>query len=109
MNKPFYPYRNTRPNRPSRQENAQNLAYFEKALKCLAEHPERVKLIKENLEYYRAQPHLPNSAKATVKRFDYLLAVTNDPAEMTRWIMEDSYEGQKFRQMPLLLKGVCDN
>lgn len=70
--------------------------------------PERVEVIRENLAYYEQQQHLPNSAKAAIKRFQYLLAVTNNPEEMERWVMEDSYEGRKFRQLPLLFKGVCD-
>ena len=110
----YYPLRNVRrggslrQQRANRSENPRTLAYFQQALQCLQANPERVAIIKANLDYYEQQPHLPKSAHAAIKRFQYLLAVTDSPADIERWLMEDSQEGRKFRQLPLLLKGVCD-
>lgn len=108
MSNAYYPIKSSRPRRPRENSKPENLSYFEQALECLAQQPERIEIIKANLVYYQAQEHLPKSAKAAIKRFEYLLAVTEDPKEIANWVLEDSYEGQKFRQLPLLLKGLCD-
>ncbi|MCC5879275.1 MAG: hypothetical protein JJU03_05225 [Idiomarina sp.] len=107
MNQPYHPFRNQRPRREPRNRQ-EDLSYFQRAFTCLKENPERVERVRENLHYYQQQPHLPKSAQAAIKRFEYLLSVTEDPAEMELWVMEDSYEGRKFRQLPLLLKGCCE-
>lgn len=107
MSSAYHPFKSRPPRRERDSKRPEDLGYFQRAFECLKENPERVSIIKDNLRNYEQQPHLPNSAKAAIKRFQYLLAVTEDPAEMERWIMEDSYEGRKFRQLPLLLKGVC--
>ncbi|RUO23266.1 hypothetical protein CWE08_01025 [Aliidiomarina iranensis] len=106
MNQPYYPVRNRRPQR-ERKPKPENLSYFEQAFSCLKQAPERIEILRENLAHYQQKKHLPKSAKAAITRFEYLLAVTEDPEEMERRVMEDSYEGRKFRQMPLLLKGLC--
>ncbi|RUO35979.1 hypothetical protein CWE13_10580 [Aliidiomarina shirensis] len=106
MSQAYYPVRNRRPQR-ERNLKAEDLSYFEQAFTCLKEMPERVAVLRANLAYYQQKKHLPKAAKAAITRFEYLLAVTEDPEEMERRVMEDSYEGRKFRQMPLLLKGVC--
>ena len=106
MTQAYHPFRNRRPAR-SHQPQDRDKDYFERAFECLRQHPERVAVIIENLNQYRTQPHLPKSAQGALKRFEYLLSVTHDPNEMARFILEDSYEGRKFRQMPLMLKGVC--
>lgn len=108
MSQAFHPFRNRRPAR-QRQPVDRDKSYFVQAFDCLREHPERVAIIRDNLTHYSAQPHLPKSAQAALKRFEYLLSVTHDPDEMARFVLEDSYEGRKFRQMPLMLKGVCSN
>lgn len=108
MSQAYHPFRNQRPRRPSRS-GSEDLTYFQRAFNCLKAHPERVQVIALNLAYYQQQTHLPKSAQAAIKRFEYLLSVTNDPHEMEQWVMEDSYEGRKFRQLPLLLKGCCEN
>ncbi|MCH8493042.1 MAG: hypothetical protein LAT53_07415 [Idiomarina sp.] len=110
MSTAYYPQQNRRRRERDgeRTSKPEQVNYFQQAFTCLKAMPERVDIIRQNLEYYEQQPHLPKSAKAAIKRFQYLLAVTNDPAEMERWVMADSYEGRKFRQLPLLLKGVCD-
>lgn len=84
-----------------------NVEYFKQAFECLKAEPERVAIVQENLASYESQTHLPKGARAAIKRFQYLLEVTQDPSEMERWVMEDSYEGYKFRQLPMLFKGVC--
>ncbi|RUO32015.1 hypothetical protein CWE12_03235 [Aliidiomarina sedimenti] len=107
--KPYFTaYRSHRPVGRQQPQPAAELAYFERALDQLQQAPERLAIVKANLAHYERQSHLPKSAKAAIKRFQYLLSVTEDPLEMRRWILEDSYEGRKFRQLPLLLKGVCD-
>lgn len=108
MSQAYHPFRNQRPRRPS-SNGSEDLSYFRQAFTCLKAHPERVHKVALNLAYYQQQTHLPKSAQAAIKRFEYLLSVTDDPGEMERWVMEDSYEGRKFRQLPLLLKGCCDD
>lgn len=107
MSQAHYPFRNSRPRR-RREQRPEDLSYFQQAFDCLRAHPERVARVQKNLAYYEQQRHLPKAAQAAIKRFQYLLAVTDDPEEMAHWVMADSIEGQKFRQLPLLLKGVCD-
>lgn len=107
MSHAFHPFRNRRPTR-QRQATDRDKSYFVQAFDCLRAHPERVAIIEQNLRYYNSQPHLPKSAKAALTRFEYLLSVTRDPEEMAVFVLEESYEGRKFRQLPLLLKGVCD-
>ena len=106
MTQAFHPFRNRRPAR-QHQPLDRDKSYFVRAFECLRKHPERVTIVMQNLKYYRTQVHLPKSAQAALKRFEYLLSVTLDPDEMARFVLEDSYEGRKFRQMPLILKGVC--
>lgn len=110
MSQAYHPFRNRRPSRErgARDTSPQQTAYFEQALACLAAHPERISILVKNLHYYQQQQHLPKSAKAAIQRFEYLLAVTQDPHEIAQHVLEDSYEGRKFRQLPLLLKGLCD-
>ncbi|WP_139043491.1 hypothetical protein [Idiomarina sp. A28L] len=108
MNQAYYPVRNRRPQR-ERKPKAENLSYFEQAFVCLKEDPDRVAILRANVNHYQQKKHLPKAAKAAITRFEYLLAVTENPEEMERRVMEDSYEGRKFRQMPLLLKGISTN
>lgn len=106
MSQAYHPFRNRRPAR-QQQPRDRDKSYFERAFECLRKHPERIAVVIENLNLYRTQPHLPKSAQGALTRFEYLLSVTHDPNEMARFVLEDSYEGRKFRQMPLMLKGVC--
>lgn len=109
MSRAYYPFKHSSKTHRRKDEDTRHSAYFEQAFTALKQHPERVARIKENLAHYQQQAHLPKSAQAAIKRFEYLLAVTSDPFEMERWVMEDSYEGKKFRQLPLIFKGVGDD
>ncbi|RUO33510.1 hypothetical protein [Aliidiomarina sanyensis] len=104
----FIRHRSPRPRR-QRHTATSTLQYIERALACLQAQPEKISVIRDNVTHYEAQPHLPKAARNALKRFQYVLAVTDDPQEIARWILEDSEEGRKFRQFPLLLKGVCDD
>ncbi|MGX5914326.1 hypothetical protein ACR0ST_06285 [Aliidiomarina sp. Khilg15.8] len=106
MSQANYPFRNRRPKRPQSPRPEEDLDYFRAVFAVLHENPERVERIVENLRYYQQQQHLPKSAYAAIKRFEYMLEVTQDVEEIEQWVMEDSYEGRKCRQLPLLFKGI---
>lgn len=106
MSHAYHPFRHRRPKRPQPPGPAEDLAYFRDVFAALRAHPERVERIVTNLHYYQQQRHLPKSAYAAIQRFEYILDVTRDVDDIERWVMEDSYEGRKCRQLPLLLKGI---
>lgn len=100
-------YRAPRPRRP-RSTTPSTQAYIQRALDCLQADPQKIAVIRGNVAHYETQTHLPKSARNALKRFQYVLAVTDDPQEIARWILDDTEEGRKFRQFPLLLRGLCD-
>ncbi|RTE87745.1 MULTISPECIES: hypothetical protein [Gammaproteobacteria] len=105
----YYPFRSKTKRSGDREKTEAPLAYFEKALAALQANPEKVKTLKANLAHYEKQQFLPKSAKVALKRYSYLLALTNSVDEITKWVLQDSYEGQRFRQFPLIFKGVIND
>ncbi|TRW47977.1 hypothetical protein FM042_11640 [Aliidiomarina halalkaliphila] len=90
------------------RRNEHHLArgYFERVLAELVSSPEKMMIVRSNVDTYSQHQHLPKSAQAALRRFQHFFAVSEDPTELQRWVLEDSYEGRRFRQFPLLFKGV---
>ncbi|WP_194757179.1 hypothetical protein [Aliidiomarina indica] len=89
-----------------RSEHPLTLDYYERALDELIASPEKMAIVQDNVTFYAQQQHLPKSAQAALRRFEHFFAVSDSPTDLRRWVLEDSYEGRKFRQFPLLFKGV---
>lgn len=89
-----------------RSEHHLALDYYQRVLAELVSSPKKMAIVRDNVEAYSQQKHLPKSAQASLRRFQHFFAVSEDPLELQRWVLQDSYEGRRFRQFPLLFKGV---
>lgn len=108
MNRPYYLQSASRHRgaRAFRERPEPPRDYFDKALAALKADPRKLEIVRDNLRHYEQQAHLPKRVHRALKRFSYLLAVTDDPDEIARWVLQDSYEGNAFRQFPLIFKGL---
>lgn len=102
----YYPFKSRRAQRVKREREETPLTYFEAALEHLKKHPEDMAVLKRNLEHYEQQAFLPKQAKLGLQRYRNFLAVSSDPEALEKWVLQDSHEGIRFRQFPLIFKGL---
>ncbi|CUS48451.1 MAG: hypothetical protein HLUCCO02_00175 [Idiomarinaceae bacterium HL-53] len=109
MNQKYYPFRSRSRKNGERERAEAPFSYFEEALKVLHADPSKISILRDNLAYYEQQSFLPKSAKIALRRYSYLLSLTDNIDEIEKWVLQDSYEGQRFRQFPLIFKGILND
>ncbi|WP_113908137.1 hypothetical protein [Aliidiomarina celeris] len=108
MSDRYYPFKSKRGPSGKREREEAPLLYFQKALTHLKNNPQDMAILKQNLAFYEQQVHLPKQAKLGMQRYRHFLAVSNNPDELEKWVLQDSYEGMRFRQFPLIFKGLVE-
>ncbi len=83
--------------------------HIERVVEALKQQPHKVALIKDNLEYYRQQPHLKRGFLLAIERFDWVFAAHEDIDSLCAQLLSDDYIGRRLRRYPLLFKGVLDD
>ncbi|MCF6439638.1 hypothetical protein L1077_09375 [Pseudoalteromonas luteoviolacea] len=79
---------------------------MEQVVSALRQNPEAIEIIKTNCQHYQSQAYLKKGLKRTIEHLEWVLAADNDIERICTQIMADDHIGGKFRQYPLLFKGV---
>ena len=75
----------------------------------LQAHPEKLEIIRRNLNEYREQTHLKRGFLLAIERFDWVFEASNDVNFICQQILADDYIGNRLRRYPLLFKGVINS
>ncbi|XQF91709.1 hypothetical protein ACOBV8_19690 (plasmid) [Pseudoalteromonas espejiana] len=90
-----------------RTTNSLNSLIYNKVLVTRAKtNPEKLAIIRNNLNEYRAQTHLKRGFLLAIERFDWVFEASNDVDFICQQIVADDYIGNRLRRYPLLFKGV---
>lgn len=92
-----------------RPTSGRNINFINKVIAELKNEPQKLSIVKENLEYYRAQSHLKRGFLLAIERFDWVFKATNDIDEICDQIIADDYIGNRLRRYPLLFKGIINS
>ncbi|MBQ4835068.1 hypothetical protein [Pseudoalteromonas luteoviolacea] len=80
--------------------------YMEQVVTSLLQDPALLEIVKANCNYYQQQQFLKKGLKRAIEHLEWVLAADDDITRICQQIMADDHIGMKFRQYPLLFKGV---
>lgn len=92
-----------------RTTNNQTTTFINQVIAELKAHPEKIEIIRKNLDEYRGQTHLKRGFLLAIERFDWVFEASNDSNFITQQILADDYIGNRLRRYPLLFKGVINS
>ncbi|ESP94447.1 MULTISPECIES: hypothetical protein [Pseudoalteromonas] len=90
-------------NRVSSQSSQE---YIAQVVTSLQQDPALLEIVKANCDYYQQQQFLKKGLKRAIEHLEWVLAADDDITRICQQIMADDHIGTKFRQYPLLFKGV---
>ncbi|MBQ4833455.1 hypothetical protein J8L70_09415 [Pseudoalteromonas sp. MMG010] len=91
-----------------RHTPSKNQQFIQAVVAELKANPNKLKVIKSNLEHYRQQTHLKRGFLLAIERFDWVFDATQNIDEICQQILANDYIGNRLRRYPLLFKGVID-
>jgi len=91
-----------------RTTNKQTTTFINQVITELQAHPEKLEIIRRNLNEYREQTHLKRGFLLAIERFDWVFEASNDVNFICQQILADDYIGNRLRRYPLLFKGVIN-
>ncbi len=108
---PIYPFRakakRVKNRRPDVLEQQQARLYLTAVFRKLASEPDLIAVVKENIDTFKGKQHIRNSAKKTLARLEWHFDAEQPDIELLATeVLADDYIGQKYREFPLLFKGV---
>ncbi|MBQ4800634.1 hypothetical protein J8L73_16090 [Pseudoalteromonas sp. MMG006] len=89
-----------------RTTNKQTTSFINLVINELMSHPEKLEIVRKNLDEYRQQTHLKRGFLLAIERFDWVFEASNDVDFICQQILADDYIGNRLRRYPLLFKGV---
>ncbi|ASM52213.1 hypothetical protein PESP_b0687 [Pseudoalteromonas espejiana DSM 9414] len=89
-----------------RTTNKQTTSFITSVINELKANPEKLAIIRNNLNEYRAQTHLKRGFLLAIERFDWVFEASNEVDFICQQILADDYIGNRLRRYPLLFKGV---
>ncbi|KPZ58478.1 hypothetical protein CWC16_01250 [Pseudoalteromonas sp. S3776] len=92
-----------------RTTNKQTTSFINQVIAELQAHPEKLDIVRQNLDEYREQTYLKRGFLLAIERFDWVFEASNDVNFICQQILADDYIGNRLRRYPLLFKGVINS
>lgn len=87
---------------------AQNLQYLLSVINALRANPEKLAIVKHNVDEYQSQQYLKRGFLVALERMEWLFEANLSIDEFCQQILADDYIGNRIRRYPLIFKGVLD-
>lgn len=88
--------------------HAQNLQYLLSVINALRANPEKLAIVKHNVDEYQSQQYLKRGFLVALERMEWLFEANLSIDEFCQQILADDYIGNRIRRYPLIFKGVLD-
>lgn len=79
------------------------------ALDELQKHPEKIAIVRSNIEVFRSQRFLKRGFLNALERMLWVFDAHDDVNLICQSILADNYIGGAIRKYPLIFKGVVNN
>lgn len=91
-----------------RKVTAKQSAYIAAALDELQKHPEKIDIVRNNIEVFRTQRFLKRGFLNALERMVWIFDAHDDVGLICQSVMSDNYIGNAIRKYPLIFKGVVE-
>ena len=82
--------------------------HIEAVVAELRQNPDKLEIVKANIEHFKTQRHLKRGFLIAIDRFDWVFEAHTDINKICDHILADDYIGKRLRRYPLLFKGVLN-
>lgn len=87
----------------------QNQRYLLSVIEELKANPEKLEIVKYNVDEYQSQQYLKRGFLVALERMEWLFEANLSIDEFCQQILAEDYIGNRIRRYPLIFKGVLVN